>query len=233
MLRDPHPIDTVLDLSVIIPALNAAHHLPVALAACRGVREAIVVDGGSADQTVTIARKLGARIITSEPGRGIQLRAGAAAAAGEWLLFLHADTTLSADWLCAADEFIANPANQSRAATFRFGLDDASPAARRLERRVAWRVRHLGLAYGDQGLLIHRELYGSLGGFRAWPLMEDVDLVRRTGRRRLIVLDSIAMTSAERWRREGWQRRSARNIICLTLYFLGVSPQFIARLYAR
>ncbi len=233
MLRDRDPFDTVLDVSVIIPTLNAARHLPATLAACRGVREAIVVDGGSADESVAIGRKLGARIVTSGSGRGLQLRAGAAAATGEWLLFLHADTFLSDDWLNATGKFIANPANRSRAATFRFALDDASPAARRLERRVAWRVRHLGLAYGDQGLLIHRELYGSLEGFRAWPLMEDVDLVRRIGRRRLTVLDSVARTSAERWRRDGWQRRSARNVFCLTLYFLGVSPQWIARLYDR
>ncbi len=233
MKPDRDLLGPVLDLSAIIPALNAVRHLPAALAACRGVRETIVVDGGSVDQTVTIGRKLGARIVTSEPGRGIQLRAGAAAAEGEWLLFLHADTVLSAGWPDTAGEFIAKPANRRRAATFRFALDDASPAARRLERRVAWRVHHFGLAYGDQGLLIHRELYTSLGGFRAWSLMEDVDLVRRIGRRRLTVLAADAVTSAERWRQDGWRRRSARNLGCLTLHFLGVPPRLIARLYNR
>ena len=233
MLRHRDRLDTVLDVSAIIPTLNAARHLPATLAACRGVREVIVADGGSADETVAIARKLGARIMTSEPGRGIQLRAGAAAAASSWLLFLHADTILSEDWPCAACEFITNPANCLRAATFRFGLDDDSPAARRLERRVAWRVRHFGLAYGDQGMLMHRELYGSLGGFRPWPLMEDVDLVRRIGRQRMTVLPAVARTSAERWRRDGWRWRSARNLSCLTLYFLGVPPRLIARLYDR
>ncbi len=223
----------MLDVSVIIPTLNAARYLPAALAACRGVRETITIDGGSADETVVIGRELGARIMTSERGRGIQLRAGAAAAVSRWLLFLHADTVLSGDWRRAAGDFIAHSVDCRRAATFRFGLDDPSPAARRLERRVAWRVRHLGLAYGDQGLLIHRELYGALGGFRAWPLMEDVDLVRRIGRRHLTVLDSVARTSADRWRRDGWRRRSARNLSCLTLYFLGVSPRWIARLYDR
>jgi hypothetical protein len=88
-----------------------------------------------------------------------------------------------------------------------------------------------GLPYGDQALLIHREFYRLLGGFRPWPLMEDVDLVRRIGRHRLTVFQSAARTSAERWRREGWKRRSLRNITCLTLYFVGVPPQFIARLY--
>ncbi len=227
------PSAGVPDVSVIIPTRNAARHLPATLAACRGVRETVVVDAGSADGTAAVAREAGARLIASGPGRGIQLRAGAAAAVGEWLLFLHADTVLSREWLGAAREFMASPAHRRCAATFRFGLDDESPAARRLERQVAWRVRHLGLAYGDQGLLIHRELYAALGGFQPWPLMEDVDLVRRIGRHRLMVLGAVANTSAERWRRDGWRRRSARNLGCLALYFLGVPPRLIARLYDR
>lgn len=223
----------LVDVSVIIPTLDAAHHLPQALAACVGVREIIVVDGGSRDETVALASRLGARIVLAEPGRGVQLRRGAAEARGAWLLFLHADTVLTGGWSADVLQFIAEPANRLRAATFRFALNDSSAEARRLERRVAWRVRHLGLAYGDQGLLIHRDLYRGLGGFRSWPLMEDVDLVRRVGRRRLTVLSSAVHTSAERWRTGGWRRRSLRNLGCLLLYFLGVSPHRIARLYSR
>ena len=102
---------------------------------------------------------------------------------------------------------------------------------RRLERLVAWRCRALALPYGDQGLLISRALYEAAGGFRPLPLMEDVDLVRRLGRRRLAALPVRAVTSAERWRREGWRRRSARNLACLSLWFLGVPPGAIKRLY--
>jgi hypothetical protein len=152
-------------------------------------------------------------------------------ARSEWLLFLHADTVLTGNWRKDMRDFISSPDNRLRAATFRFGLDHPSPEARRLERNVAWRVRHLGLPYGDQGLLIHRDLYRSLGGFRAWPLMEDVDLVRRIGRHRLTVLPSVACTSAERWLRDGWRRRGLRNLSCLTLYLMGVPPRLIARLY--
>ncbi len=221
----------LFDLSVVIPALNAARHLPATLSACHGVGEIVVVDGGSDDDTVTIASRWGARVIASDPGRGVQLRRGAAAAQREWLLFLHADTVLGDGWSGALREFTAHPDNRLRAATFQFGVDDLSASARRLERMVAWRVRLLGLAYGDQGLLIHRALYQSLGGYRAWPLMEDTDLIRRIGRQRLTVLPAIARTSAERWHQDGWWRRSLRNLGCLTLYFLGTPPHLIAKLY--
>jgi hypothetical protein len=90
----------------------------------------------------------------------------------------------------------------------------------------------LALPYGDQGLLLPRALYDAVGGYRPLPLMEDVDLVRRLGRRRLAALPIQALTSAERWRRDGWRRRSARNLACLSLWFLGVPPRVIARLYS-
>ncbi len=223
----------VLDVSVVIPARNAARHLPATLSACQGVGEIIVVDGGSDDDTAATAMRWGARVMASDPGRGIQLHRGAAAARHEWLLFLHADTVLADGWRTAVGEFMAHRDNRLRAATFRFGLDDPSTSARRLERMVAWRVRLLGLAYGDQGLLIHRTLYRSIGGFRALPLMEDVDLIRRVGSRRLTVLAATAHTSAERWHEDGWWRRSLRNLGCLTLYFLGTPPHLIAKLYHR
>jgi glycosyltransferase involved in cell wall biosynthesis len=164
-------------------------------------------------------------------GRGRQLMAGAAAARGDWLLFLHADTQLDPGWKQAVEMFRADPANRNKAAVFRFALDDPSPQARRLERIVAWRVRWMGLPYGDQGLLIHRDFYHALGGFKPLPLMEDVDLMRRIRRARIVVLPIAARTSAERWRRDGWLLRSFRNLTCLALYFAGVSPRLIKRLY--
>jgi hypothetical protein len=118
-----------------------------------------------------------------------------------------------------------------RAGYFRFTLDSVDPRARQLERWVAWRCRILALPYGDQGLLIHRDLLREVGGVRALPLMEDVDLIRRLGRRRLVALDVTAMTSAEKWRRQGWYRRSLRNLVCLTLYFAGLPPRLIVRWY--
>ena len=94
-----------------------------------------------------------------------------------------------------------------------------------------WRARKLGLPYGDQGLLISRGFYDALGGYRPLVLMEDVEFVRRIGRRRLVGLDAVALTSAARYRRGGYLARPLRNAACLGLYFLGLPPPLIARLY--
>jgi rSAM/selenodomain-associated transferase 2 len=221
----------VMNISVIIPTLNAARALPATLAALDDVDEIVVADGGSADDTVAVATDFGARVVTASTGRGNQMIVGEHAARHMWLLFLHADTFLEKGWRKEVERFISDPGNAQKAAVFHFALDDDSRDARRLESMVAWRVRRLGFPYGDQGLLIRRDFYRSLGGFRPWPLMEDIDLIRRIGRGRLVVLQSAARTSAERWRRDGWRWRSIKNISCLTLYFLGVPPRFIARFY--
>ncbi|MFQ5774484.1 MAG: TIGR04283 family arsenosugar biosynthesis glycosyltransferase [Kiloniellaceae bacterium] len=224
-------------LSVVIPALNAAGTLPAALAclaegrAAGLVREVLVVDGGSADATPALAARAGARVLAAPCGRGRQLAAGAQAAVGDWLLFLHADTELGPGWAGAARAFIAAPGNEGRAAVFRFALDDPDPRARRVERLARWRARALALPYGDQGLLISQGLYRALGGFRPLPLMEDVDLVRRIGRRRLVVLDAAAVTSAARYRAGGWWLRPLRNLSVLALYLLGAPPGLLRRLY--
>ena len=202
-----------------------------AIVGARLIREIVVVDGGSRDDTIAIAKAAGARVIVAERGRGPQLAAGAAAVTGEWLLFVHADCRLSPGWENAVAAFLAAPDAGLRAGYFVFALDDASPAARRLERIVAWRCRALGLPYGDQGLLIARSLYDAVGGFAALPLMEDVDLARRLGRARLVPLDARVVTSARRYRSGGYVRRPLRNLLCLSLYLAGVPPKRIARLY--
>jgi rSAM/selenodomain-associated transferase 2 len=223
-----------LPISALIPTLNAAATLPGTLAALRGeVAEIIIADGGSTDGTPDIARACGALVITAPRGRGPQLRAAAEAAAQPWLLALHADTCPGAGWQEAVAGFTARPEAATQAGYFRFALDDTAPEARRLEAMVAWRCRWLGLPYGDQGLLIGRDFYRSLGGYEATPLMEDVALIRRIGRKRLVALPPAFITSAEKWRRDGWYARSARNLFCLTLWFAGVAPDQIARLYAR
>lgn len=216
------------DIDVVIPTLNAARSLARTLDSLSGER-ITVCDGGSRDDTTAIARQAGAIVVVSEPGRGRQLADGAMAGSAPWLLFLHADTTLSKGWATAARQFMALPA--AKAGYFRLRFASADPRARRLERLVAWRCRTFGLPYGDQGLLIERGFYCRIGGFRALPLMEDVDLARRIGRRNLAALDADAITSAERYERDGWLARPMRNLDCLALFFAGLSPTVIRRLY--
>ena len=224
-------------ISVVIPTLEVAGKLqrslpPLAsLDALSLIREVILADGGSTDPIAAIAEESGAMLLQAPRGRGQQLAAGADAARGDWLLFLHADTALSPDWHVAVRRFIEDSANSGRAGYFRFGLDDDRFAARCLESAVAIRCALLRLPYGDQGLLIARPLYRALGGFRPMPLMEDVDMVRRLGRHRLRPIATRAETSAARYRRDGYLLRPLRNLACLSLYLLGLPPRMVARLY--
>lgn len=223
-------------LGIVIPALNAAPSISATLEALSAASAVIdvdmlVVDGGSSDDTIIVAQEHGARTVTAPPGRGGQLAAGAAAVKGDWLLFVHADTWMEGEWVSAAIDFVQVPENVRRAGYFRLVLDDTTRAARRLECIVAWRTRLMGLPYGDQSLLLSRELYDTVGGFRPLELMEDVDLMRRIGRRRLVALPASARTSAVRYRRSGYLLRSARNLLCLMLYFLGVPARVLRRLY--
>lgn len=218
-----------IGVGVVIPTLNAERTLPGTIAALGAVEDLVVADGGSTDTTRALAAQCGARVIQAPRGRGSQIAAGIEATCQPWLLLLHADTRLQPGWQAAAKAHIATCPH--KAGWFRFTLDSDDPRARRLERLVSWRSRHLALPYGDQGLLIHRELLAEAGGMRPLPLMEDVDLVRRLGRRRLAGLPAEALTSADKWRRDGWNRRSARNLCCLALWFAGVPPRLILRLY--
>lgn len=228
-------------ISVVIPTLNAAKGLPGTLtalvpAAADGlVKEVIVVDGGSQDETTAIADGAGAKVLSAPRGRGGQLAVGAAAARAPWLLFVHADTVLAEGWEAAAQAHLeqADAEGARRAAVFQFRLDDPNWRARIVEFGAGVRCALLGLPYGDQGLLISRAHYDEIGGFRPLPLMEDVDLVRRIGRRRLTLLRAPARTSAARYRRDGYASRVLRNLLCISLFSLGVSPARIARLYER
>ncbi len=229
-------------LFTIIPSLNAAASLgrvfdALAEAERTGLSAGwLLADAGSSDRTQDIARRAGAHIVTGARGRGAQLAAGAEAAArltsaDDWFLFLHADTRPRPGWSHAVHRFMDSKEN--RAGYFAFALDDGGHRARRLERAVAARCRLFALPYGDQGLLISRRFYEALGGYKPWPLFEDVDLVRRIGRRRLQPLGIAAETSAERFLVEGYTRRSARNLTLLARYYMGASPQKLAEAYRK
>lgn len=216
-------------IAVVVPSLGDSDAL-ASLLADLPLKIELVVVAGAEDPALDrlLAGRAGARVLRTEAGRGRQMNAGAAAASADWLLFLHADSRLPSGWHAA----IAATDPAVEGGWFRFGLDDTAWQARVIERLVAWRVRTLKLPYGDQGLFVRRDLFARLGGFREWPLMEDVDFVRRlTAATRTLEIPLTLLTSSRRWRRDGWVRRSARNLALISLYFAGVAPTRLARWY--
>ena len=224
-------------ISVIIPTLNAAPQIGPTLVSLSPaildpiLTEVIIADGGSTDDIEDIAKATGATFLKGAPGRGTQLAAGAAAARGEWLLFLHADTVLSDDWVTVARQHIE--AGPDKAAWFKLAFDADGFAPQFVAGWANLRARLLGLPYGDQALLIHRGLYRTIGGYQDIPLMEDVAIARALGRARLIGRHATATTSAARYERDGWVRRGARNLSTLIRYLCGASPQSLADQYRR
>ncbi|WP_316014234.1 TIGR04283 family arsenosugar biosynthesis glycosyltransferase [Roseobacter sp. HKCCA0434] len=221
-------------ISIVIPTLNAAESIGPTLASLTPglfeglVAELILADGGSTDGIEAIAAEAGATLIEAPKGRGQQLAAGCAAARGDWLMVLHADTVLSPEWCDAVRTHLQGHADSAGYFALRF--DDPSLPARLVAGWANLRARLFGLPYGDQGLLVSRTAYRAAGGYAAIPLMEDVALVRRLSLR---ALPATATTSAARYRRDGWLRRGARNLTTLCLYFAGVAPEKLADRYAR
>lgn len=233
-----------MQISVIIPTLNAATSLPTVLhvltnGALDGiVREVIIADGGSSDDTLEIAERFGANLCLSEKGRGFQLRAGARLARSEWLLFLHADTFPSGDWINEIRAFIHG--DRMRAGVFRLRFSEKGLAPFIVSAGTMFRTRIFGMPYGDQGLLVSKHLYDEIGGFNEMELFEDVDIIKRLqdfGRQKkkkiLHVFNCAAVTSAERYLQEGYFRRVIRNFICLMMYRVGVPTAKIYAFYTR
>ena len=198
-------------ISVIVPTLNSADCLPhcfdsLITATVRGlVREVIVADGGSSDETLAIADGTGAHIVKGGKTRSSRLIAGAKIARSDWLLFLRPETALESGWEMEVESFLSRVTlERPRAAAFRFAIDDFGWAARRREMYTALRCMLFGLPYGNQGLLIPKRLYLKLGGYRPVESLEGADLARRIGRRRLVMLRSRAVNVAQepprRWR---------------------------------
>ena len=220
-------------LSIIIPTLNEAASIDRVLAAVakmEGPTEVIVVDGGSKDDTAQLVRARGVRLIESERGRGAQMQAGASASGGDVLWFLHADTIPPRDSLKLIAESLRDPKVIS-------GCFDVYFDSRRISVHfLCWfyrRLRRFGVCYGDSAIFVRREAYELVGGYKSFALFEDLDLVRRLRRcGRMARVPAAVTTSARRFEGRSFGLTFARWTILQFLYWLGVSPQRLNRLYA-
>ena len=225
-------------MTVIVPVLHDTGPLEGLLSSLPPPADAasmeVIVVSGAPDPTLAAlqSRFPEVRWTSTVAGRGHQMNHGARRARGRWLLFVHADARLNAGWdgeLHRADADV-----RVVGGSFRFALDSPSRAARIIEWGVARRVRWLELPFGDQALFVRRDVFRAIGGYRPLPLMEDVDLVRRLWTRgRLWHSDVPVHVSARRWQRDGWLRCSAENVALMALFFAGVAPERLARVYYR
>lgn len=224
MNRD-HP-----SLAVVIPTLDEEaalrRNLPRVVP---HADEVVVADGGSTDGTLAVARELGARIVCGPAGRGGQLTRGARATDASVLLFLHADTVLPDDAFAQVRGAIAQGASGGG---FRVRFDSDRALLRFGSRLVNLRTRLFHLPLGDQAQFVARAVFDELGGFRDWPILEDLDFARRLRRRgSTVVLPGPALTATRRFDEQGVVRTVATNWLIWSLFFAGVSPRRLARLY--
>lgn len=225
----------MIRLSIVIPTLNEGAGIRAALTSLRRLRsaghEVIVADGGSRDETVARAAPLADHVLHSPAGRAHQMNTGARAATGEVLLFLHADTLLPP----AADHAITTGLRHGTRRWGRFDVRLAGrhPALRVIERAMNWRSRATGIATGDQAMFIRRHTFEEVGGFPEIALMEDIELSRRLKKHagRPLCLKQHVVTSSRRWERGGVLRTVVRMWGLRAAYFLGASPERLARLY--
>ncbi len=221
-------------VSIIIPALNEAAVIERAIQAAwqTGAHEVIVVDGGSQDNTIALAKAAGSQLIVSKPGRAYQQNQGAAQASGDVLLFQHADNWLDASAVEQIQTALQKPS--IIAGAFEQQIAASGTLYRYLEWGNAWRARCWGLPYGDQGIFLRREAFEKLGGFPEVRLMEDVLLMQRVRRkRRPVLLPGPIHIDPRRWQRHGIVRQTLRNWTLLTALRLGATPNELARFYPR
>lgn len=218
---------------MVIPTLNEAPRLPRLLrdlSALTVEHQIIIADGGSTDGTVEVAIAHGCTVVSSSPARGRQLRAGIVETRGDWLLVLHADVRLSPEALHEAEAAMGRPEVQAAAWPLAIPLEGLWYRGVEHAARVRWSL--LGLAYGDQGLLLRRTLYEATGGYPDSRIMEDVTIARRIARvSRIERFRHPIIVDPRRWTREGRVRGAMRNTALLLLFLVGVEPDRLARWY--
>jgi uncharacterized protein len=225
-------IPKAMRVAVVVPALNEEAALRQTLPRALAVADELVVsDGGSVDETVEVAFRLGARVVTGPAGRGGQLNRGAAATSAEILLFLHADTTLPAGAIEAVRQSIAGAA---LGGAFLVRFDSGGPLLRLGAWLINQRTRLTRLPLGDQAQFVTRDAFEQLGGYQDWPILEDLDFAWRLRRRgRLAILGLHVTTGARRFLELGVLRTVATNWLIWLLFVIGVSPRRLARLYGQ
>lgn len=218
-------------ISIVIPALNEERSIAHTLSAITddGDVEVIVVDGGSSDNTVSIADTYGAQVMCAARGRALQMNAGAASARGDILVFLHADTRLPQGYRADVTRILSEPGTSAGA--FRFGIDGTRLAHRVIEWGANLRSCRWQMPYGDQAIFTRRETFDATGGFPEMPVLEDYELVRRLRRLGAVrIADSVALTSDRRWETRGAWRLTLRHALILLGYWLGIDTTRLAAL---
>ena len=231
----PPALRSTRDISVIIPALDEAAALPATLGRLAGIAElgeVIVVDGGSRDDTIEIARSHGAAVLRSQPGRGQQFQTGVSAARGDVLLLLHADTWLPQ----SAGRAILRALSKPSVVGGGFWKEFRDPPwlLRGAKWKCALRLWLHRRVSGDQGLFVTRSALAAIGGVPQMPLMEEFELCRRLrGVGRLVLADATVTTSARRFARHGVLRTYARMLRVTALYYAGVPPARLREIYEQ
>jgi rSAM/selenodomain-associated transferase 2 len=225
-------------ISIVIPALNEADRIERAIASTLPSQntEVIVVDGGSSDNTRSLAQNMGVKAIDSPAGRAPQMNLGAQVATGDILLFLHADTCLPPGFDVLVRAALSPNSRSARqtpiAGAFLLKIDANSRNLRWIEWGVAWRSRFLQMPYGDQALFLRADTFHQIGGFPALPIMEDFELVRRLKRMgKIAIVSDPATTSARRWLQRGVFATTVINQMVVLGYLLGVDREHLKQLY--
>ena len=222
------------NVTLVIPTYNAEKTINTTLSILKNkIKNIIIIDGKSKDQTREICRKYNTQLFTSKRNRGLQLNLGAEKVVTNWIFFLHADSILDNSAIEEIYAFISNDKNEYKAASFKLKFDQKNIYSFFLSKIVIFRSKYLKLPYGDQGLIISKVFYNKIGGFKALPIMEDVEIIRNIGFKNIKILNSYIVTDSIRYRSEGWLIRPIRNLYCLTLYILGFNINTINSIYIR